>query len=310
MNARQVLVTGATGFIGSAVLRALAARPGVAARGLVRRAPGGDSARFVLGDLTEPASLEAACRGVHTVVHAASEVGEDPRRCWAVNAAGTAALVAAAHRAGVARIVHVSTASVYGRGPHCGAPPPAAGYRPSSAASRSRLVAERVVRDHGGVVVRPHLVHGRGDRWFVPALAGLLVAAGARIDSPALVSTILVDDLARAVCALAALEDDRPHRGTALDVNHPEPTSVRALGEAVAGALAPDVPDRSAPLAAFERLLPEGGRHRRHLAVLAHDRWYESRRVWDVTGLDPGAPFEVGLERCADWYRHFLRARW
>jgi nucleoside-diphosphate-sugar epimerase len=313
MNTTRVLVTGATGFIGSAVLRALDAHPGTTAYGLVRRVPGGDwrprRAKFVVGDLTDPTSLSGLCRGVHTVVHAASNVGDDPRQCWDVNAGGTAALVKAARQSGVARIIYVSTASVYGRGRHDGVAPMPSEYRPASVASRSRLVAERIVRDSGGVVVRPHLVYGRGDRWFVPALADLMVAAGGRIDSPALVSTILVDDLARALCALATLEDDQPRPGAAIDVNHPSPTPVTTIAEAVANTLALAIPDRSVPIEVVGQRLPEGGRSRRHLTMFTHSRWYEAREVWRVIGQDPGEPFVAGLARCADWYRSFLRAR-
>jgi nucleoside-diphosphate-sugar epimerase len=311
VNTPPILVTGATGFIGSAVLRALDVHPDIDVRALVRRAPDGHSgqrpSKFVIGDLTDRTSLSDICQGVHTIVHAASYVGDDPQRCWAVNAAGTAALVHAARRSGVARIIYVSTASVYGHGRHDGVAPPPSDYQPASAVSRSRLAAEQLVRDSGGWVVRPHLVYGNGDRWFVPALAALLTSAGGRIDCPARISTIKVDDLARALCALATLADDRLQRGTAIDVNHPNPTPVTTLVEAITNALELDIPDRPMSIAAIRRRLPEDGRSQRHLAMFAHDRWYESRHVWNVVGQEPGESFETGLAHCVDWYRHLLR---
>jgi nucleoside-diphosphate-sugar epimerase len=313
VNTPRVLVTGATGFIGSAVLRALGARPEVQVRALVRRVadetPGQRPSERVIGDLTDQTSLPEICRGVHTIVHAASYVGADPRQCWAVNAAGTAALVNAARQSGVARIIYVSTASVYGRGHHDGVAPPPADYRPASPASASRLVAEQLVRDSGGCVVRPHLVYGNGDRWFIPALADLLVRAGGRIEGPARVSTIMVDDLARVLCALATIEDDRAHRGAAIDVNHPVPTSVTTLVETAVNALELDVPDRPMSVETIRQRLPETGRSRRDLALFARDRWYRSRQVWQTVGQPPGEPFEVGLARSAEWYRRFLRSR-
>lgn len=306
----NVLVTGATGFIGSAVLRALRAYSDVNVRALVRRAPDSDSdvgaATFVVGDVTDPTSLADACRGVHTVVHAASYVGADPRQCLAVNAAGTAALAEAASRSGVARLIYVSTASVYGRSCHNGVAPPPSQYQPASPASRSRLLAERVVQRNGGWVVRPHLVYGNGDRWFVPAFADLLAAANGHIDSPALVSTIMVDDLAGALCALATHATDRLPRGAAVDVNHPNPTSVTAISEAVANALRLDIPDRPLSVATIRQRLPDEGPARRHLSLFEHHRWYASDDVWRIVDHAPGVPFADGVARCADWYQRFL----
>lgn len=304
-----MLVTGASGFIGSAVLRALNSHPDLTVRGLVRRVSRDARQRpsgYIVGDLTDPAGLSDIFRDVDTIVHAASYVGSDSQQCWAVNAAGTAGLVNAARHGGLSRFIYVSTASVYGRGAHDGVAPAPSDYQPASEASRSRLAAEQAVRDSGGWVVRPHLVHGRGDRWFIPALADLLTAAGGRIDCPALISTIGVDDLARVLCGLATLEDGRLPPGAAIDVNHPSPTPVSTLVEATIRHLELDVPNRSLPIAAARQRLAEGGRSQRNLAMLAHNRWYESGRIWNIIGQEPGEPFEAGLAHCADWYRRFL----
>lgn len=310
MNETNILLTGATGFIGSALLGALQRDPRIRVRALVRRTPGEEAGRgrttYVHGDLTDPSSLPEVCRGIHTVIHAASYVGPDPRQCQAVNTDGTAALVEAARRQGIRRLIYVSTASVYGRGRHDGAGPPPATYDPASAASRSRLAAERFVRESGGWVVRPHLVYGNGDRWFIPALAELLTERRALLDHPARVSTVMVHDLARAVCGLVTLEEGRLSPGAALDVNHPAPTSVTTLAGTVAQALGLDLPDHSLSFETFGQRLPEG-HLRRNLTMFAHDRWYASRAVWDLVGHEPGDPFATGFARYASWYRWFLR---
>ncbi|WP_432199144.1 NAD-dependent epimerase/dehydratase family protein [Streptomyces sp. bgisy027] len=72
------------------------------------------------GDLSDPLSLRGVCFGVDTVVHAASYVGRDPRRCCDVNLKGTRALLEEAHRSRVRRFGCISTASVYGTGLHRG----------------------------------------------------------------------------------------------------------------------------------------------------------------------------------------------
>ena len=115
------LVTGATGFVGSAVVRALLAR-GDAVRVLVRR--GSDRANLagldvepVEGDLTDPASLARAVAGCARVFHLAADYRiwvPDPQAMLAANVGGTTSLMLAAADAGVSRIVYCSSVAALG----------------------------------------------------------------------------------------------------------------------------------------------------------------------------------------------------
>ena len=307
MSRPAVLVTGATGFVGSAVLTALRARSDVRLRALVRHpvprllSAGVDP---VIADLSAPASLVAACTGVDTVIHAASYVGSDVDRCRAVNTDGTAALVRAAVAAGVTRIVYVSTASVYGPGPHRALAPDTAVCRPSSPASASRLAAEDVVRSAGGWVVRPHLIYGPGDRWFVPGLVALLRQLGNWLDcdGPCL-STVSVAGLARALAALQALPASGLPPGAVLHVNHPVPTRIRTMIEIVAEGLGLRVPANRLSGAQARARLAELGGNPHHLDMLTTDHWYASETVWHLTNTAPGPGFAAGFAACAPWYR-------
>jgi dihydroflavonol-4-reductase len=117
----DVLVTGATGFLGSHVASLLLAR-GHRVRALVR--PGRDSsalaaagAEIAEGDLLDESSLHRACEGMEGLVHCAARTGNWSREAdaqRAVNVEGTARLYRTARDGGLARIVHVSTIATLG----------------------------------------------------------------------------------------------------------------------------------------------------------------------------------------------------
>src|SRR2546421_6143945 len=113
----SVLVTGASGLVGSHVVEALVAR-GEPVRALVRPASRAAVLRLgaeaVTGDVTDPAAWQAAARGVRAIVHAAAIVQR--RASWdqyvAVNVDGTRLAVDAARTTG-ARLIHISSVAVY-----------------------------------------------------------------------------------------------------------------------------------------------------------------------------------------------------
>jgi farnesol dehydrogenase len=113
----MILLTGATGYLGSQVARELVARR-MLFRILVRDASrlGFDAAaaycEVVVGDLRDPAALEKALRGAKQVIHTAALVKmwvRDPREFWQVNVEGLKSLLHAAARARVERVVYTSS---------------------------------------------------------------------------------------------------------------------------------------------------------------------------------------------------------
>src|SRR5207253_2413007 len=154
----SVLVTGASGLVGSHVVEALVAR-GDAVRALVRPASRAAVLRLgadaVVGDVTDPAAWRAAARGVRAIVHAAAIVQR--RASWeqyvAVNVEATRLAVAAA-RAERARLVHISSVAVYAGSAAYPATPERRDedfpFQPIAAPdfyARSKRMAEDVVRD-------------------------------------------------------------------------------------------------------------------------------------------------------------------
>ena len=209
-----VLVTGATGFVGSAVARQLLAR-GEAVRVLVR--PGSDrrnlaglDLELAEGDLAHDASLHQALAGCRGLYHVAADYRlwvRRPETIYEANVAGTRRLMQAAGEAGVTRIVYTSSVAVLGYHPD-GQP-----SDETTAVSlddmighykRSKYLAEeavsRLIAEEGlpAVIVNPSTPIGPRDVKPTPTGRVIVEAASGRI--PAFVDTGLnvvhVDDVA------------------------------------------------------------------------------------------------------------------
>lgn len=305
MNRPRVLVTGAAGFIGGAVLPLLEAA-GAHVRVLAHRRPvaSGPHTETVDGDLTDPASLRGIARDVDAVLHLASYIGKDEERCGAVNAEGTRRLVAEAERAGVSRFVQLSTAAVYGNGPFRELREGDAEPRPVSPTSRSRLRGERFVLDAGGAVLRPYLVYGTGDRWVMPALLRMLRAlpSGLPERGTALLSLTEVGGLA---ASLAHLTVNAPPRRAA-GVFHAcpdRPVSLRELVVAAHRHLGFPLVGGEQSFEAAQAELVCAGCDGHLLDLFGVDHWFDATRLATVGGHAPGAGISAGLAAHAAWYR-------
>jgi len=172
----KALVTGASGFLGRSILRRLL-REGLQVRALLRPGRTIDLAgvEAVEGDICDEAAVVAATQGVDWVIHAAARVATTGS--WEefaeVNVRGTRRLIGCAVAAGVQRIVHISSLSVYAvpsdgvtiteDAPYESEADARGGY------SRSKLASDRVALDAARrgapvVVLRPGLLYGPGKR--------------------------------------------------------------------------------------------------------------------------------------------------
>lgn len=213
MNDR-VLVTGASGFVGSAVVRA-ALRDGLAVRALVRRtSPRGNLAgldlEIVEGDILDGAAMERALAGVRYLIHVAADY-----RLWApdadtmmrVNVEGTRTVMAAALRCGVERIVHTSSVATLRPaegGTAVGEDGRLAEDEAIGAYKRSKIAAERLVERMAAVEGLPAIIVQPstpiGPRDIRPTPTGRIIVEAATGRMPAYVDTGLnfagVDDVA------------------------------------------------------------------------------------------------------------------
>jgi len=154
----MLLLTGATGLVGSTLLGRLLAE-GTEVRCLVRdpRGLGAQRVRvqIALGDLTDPPSFRNALRGVHTVVHLAASIRDQPRgSIEELNGIATWRMVEAAERQGVERFVFFSAlgASTHHR----------------ARLLRAKALAEQAVReaDLRSIVFAPSIIYAPGDAWL------------------------------------------------------------------------------------------------------------------------------------------------
>jgi nucleoside-diphosphate-sugar epimerase len=181
----RVLVTGATGFTGGHLARALVRR-GQKVRALVRdvtraTALRADGIELTPGDLADPASIDQATRDVDVVYHIAAiyrEAGLPDDRYRAINAEAVRTVIEAAARHGARRVVHCSTVGVHGDVMH----PPAnedAPLRPGDVYQWSKVEGETLARRAASatgvevVIARPSGIYGPGDRRLLKLFRGV-----------------------------------------------------------------------------------------------------------------------------------------
>jgi len=207
------LVTGASGFVGSAVARALVAR-GFDVRVLMRASASRDNiagidCRVVTGDMRDEASMAAALKGARYLFHVAADYrlwARDPGEIERNNLQGARATMGAALKCGVERVVY--TSSVAALKPGEGAVDETSRHTPQSvigAYKRSKLVAEREVErlieteKLPAVIVAPSTPIGPRD--IKPTPTGRVIVEAATGRMPAFVDTGLnlvhVDDVAQ-----------------------------------------------------------------------------------------------------------------
>ncbi len=179
-----VLVTGAAGFIGSHLVKALATggRP-VRALVLPGETVAHQGASAVVGDVRDRAAMERACQGVGVVFHLAARVGDwGPEQDFqSTNVEGTRTVLEAAAKAGCRRFVMVSSITVYGWQLHTDRCDEDLEHGEGvSAYSRTKSESERLVREFGRghemevVLIRPGNVYGPGESPWVSDLAEYL----------------------------------------------------------------------------------------------------------------------------------------
>lgn len=321
-----VLITGATGLVGSHAVRAFdeggwrvraLARPDSDLRFLERT-----DATVVLGDVTEPGTLSGAAEGCEAVVHAAAFLGRPApwERFRAVNVEGTRHVLSEAVRAGCCRFVHLSSVSVYGDPADLPRPvdaetPLEAPLGPREHYERSKRMAETAVRRAAEgmiswTILRPAMVTGERDRHFGPRVADLadrrLLFTVGQGDNP--LPVVYAGNVAEA-CRLAVVREEAG--GRIYNVADDGRLTQRQLlrDAAPRGATLVPLPRGAVEAAArmadrAAALVPEGPSRAwtaRQVSFLGRPNPFASERVRRELGWRPEVPTREGWRRTLRW---------
>lgn len=320
-----VLVTGATGFLGSSLVRALLSA-GAQVRILVRSPAKAASlaaagAQVVVGEITDRAAVGTAVAGARVVYHLAGRLlvpGVPAVQYQRTHVAGTKLLL---ERCGTSpsleRLVHCSTTGVLGV---TGDRPvdEQAPLRPTNVYEATKAEAELAVREVGrvslrAVIARPGLVYGPGDLHLLPFFQAVLARRFRPIGREDVwLHPIYIDDLTEALLRCGQLDSAI---GECFHLAGAEPVTLAGLADAIACAAgitraAGHIPMFAARAVAMvgDQLPPSLKRSapltRSRLDFLTHSRVYDVTKAKRLLGFTATTDLPVGIGLTLAWYRH------
>jgi len=323
-RSERILVTGATGYIGSNLASRLLCMNYPEVRALVRdpsRAAdlAKQGAKIIQGDLTDPSTLGPAVDGVTCIYHTAAWVDEQgsQEQMWAVNVDGTRHLIDASLAVGRPRFVHLSSCAVYGSLQVFAIDEDTPVRRGASLYHDSKIASEAVVwealsRGLQAVVVRPSQVYGPGSSQFtirpvqmIRRRQMILIDGGRHLFKP-----VYIDNL---IDALIACGTHPKAVGEAFNITDGFSLPWRVYFGGYAKMLGmekpPSVPFPLAWLAAagYEIVGRLRGRKasvtRRAVASLRSSNSFSNLKARQVLGWEPKVGLEEGMRKTQDWLR-------
>jgi nucleoside-diphosphate-sugar epimerase len=309
---KQLMVTGASGFLGSTIV-GLAHAAGWHVRAFDRNPRMQiEGVEMFVGDIGDTALLRKASEGVTAIVHAAGLAhvfgpsAKDSAAFNTINEAGTGSVVDAALESGVPHVVLVSSVSAYGSypGAKCDESVPCQPQGPYAISKwRGELRAtERMAKGRGSLtILRFATIYGEGDRGNVAKLIGALdrrrfIWPGSGQNQKSL---IYKEDAARAcLCAL-----ERPVSGTEVFNVSAQPASMREIVSAICQALGRPIPRLGIPLALLKAVgaisgrMGDPGQLGQRLQKFIHDDVYDGSKFEATFDFCPVISLSEGMRR-------------
>jgi len=318
---KPVLVTGASGFVGFHVARALVER-GFPVRALVRPASRLKDLdiEVSVGDLRDPGSLVRAVEGCGVVFHVAADYrlwARNPQELLDSNVSGTRNILEASRRAGVERVVYTSTVGCisFPPGDLGSEDTPVALAEMTGIYKRSKFMAEQVALEYAAsgfplVIVNP--TAPVGDHDSKPTPTGKIIVDFLRGDLPAFIDTglNLVDVRDVALGHLQALERGRPGERYILGCENLTLAQILDRLARISGLKAPAyrLPYSVAWLAGaistgWARLTGQQPRAPLDAVRMARKKmWVSQEKAVRELGFSPG-PVDEALRRAVEWFR-------
>jgi nucleoside-diphosphate-sugar epimerase len=319
-----VLVTGATGFLGTSLVRRLLSegrRVRLLARSPAKAKPLQDGgAEVVVGDITDSAAVAAAAAGATVVYHLAGRLfapGVPASEYYGTHVEGTELLLARCEQeSALERFVHCSTTGVLGA---TGERPAdeTAPCRPTNAYEATKAEAELAVRERSqagfpAVIARPGLVYGPGDLHLLPFFRAVLRRHFRPIGRRSVwLHPIYIDDM---VEALVRCGERAEAVGECFHLAGREPVPLAGLADAIARAGGTRMGRGYIPLPAAQamavvgdRLPPKARRSapltRGRLDFLTHSRVYDVTKARRLLGFAAATDLPAGAAYSVAWYR-------
>jgi len=319
-----ILVTGATGFLGSALTRELLKQKQevrILARDVDKaRTQFGEAVTIIPGEITDAAQVQQAVDGASVVYHLVGRLYHPsvPTELYRMtHVEGTRILLAACQeQPQLQSIVHCSTTGVHG----VTGPTPAAEdapYAPTNPYEATKLESELLAlqahREQGlpVSVVRPGLVYGPGDIHLLGFFASIKKGLFRVIDGgSALLHPIYIDDMTQAFLLCA----EQPQAvGRSYNIAGSSPVTIHQLATAIAHTLGKELPGGSIPLwlanlaSDIFAVIPDFAGERAPLTrsrvqFLTHSRVYNTSRAQIELGFQPQVDLDIGMQHTAQWY--------
>jgi nucleoside-diphosphate-sugar epimerase len=320
----KILVTGATGFVGSHLTKRLLSE-GKDVRILVRPnrdllSLGFNGAEVMIGDLTDAQSVRQVMRGVDVVYHIAAVfrvVGIPDKAYWAVNYGGTLNMLQAAVDEGVDRFIYCSTCGVQGdiRNPPATEDSP---YNPGDVYQLSKAMAEQeVLRFHREkglpvTIVRPVAVYGPGDTRWLKLFRSIARRRFVMIGSgETLIHMVYISDLIDAFCLSAEKQNAI---GRVYTIGGERYLTLNELVRIISNVFGVRPPRWSIPFLPVRFLTGvcedvcralhiEPPIFRRRVDFFIKNRAFDISRAKAELGFQPKVDVEEGVRLTASWYR-------